>query len=43
MLDLQKMGHRKSECRRNLNNRIKDNIAALAQTLSMFDQKKEIQ
>jgi len=36
-----KMGHRKRECRRDLNDRMRDNIAALAQTMSLFDQKKD--
>jgi len=35
------MGQRKSECRRILNDRTKDNIAALAQTMSLFDQNKD--
>ena len=34
-------GHRKSECRRNLNDRMKDNMAALAQTMSLFGQKED--
>ena len=37
----EKSGHRKSECPRNLNDRMKDNMAALAQTMSLFDQKKD--
>ena len=36
-----KSGHRESECRRNLNDRMKDSMAALAQTMSLFDQKKD--
>ena len=36
-----KSGHRKSECHRNLNDRMKDNMAALAQTMNLFDQKKD--
>jgi len=35
------MGHRKSECHHNVNDRMKDNIAVLAQTMSLFDQKKD--
>ena len=34
-------GHRKSECRCNLNDRMKDNMAALAPTMSLFDQKED--
>ena len=41
MLDLRESGHRKSECRRNLNDRMKDNITTLAQTMSLFDQRKD--
>ena len=32
-------GHRKSECCRNLNDRMKDDMVALAQTMSLFGQK----
>ena len=34
-------GHRKSECHRNLNDRMKENMAALAQTMSLFGQKED--
>ena len=36
-----KTGHRKSECRDNLNDRMQDNIAALVQTMNLCDERPD--